>query len=618
MLQMDTIGVSINNFFSKDVQYKVPRYQRRYVWDKTNWDTLWEDILFQLGLELDSEKNRERVFKERTQHEDKLDLALENKDSGHFTGLLVTRPTNLDEDLDRYEVIDGQQRLTTFQIILCVIRDICRTKNYHALADEIKDLIANKPTVSQRFSDATHKFIPTNYDKSTFHAVVVGEYGAVISNAFDEEANCLMPELVNKVRAQVFDKPEKVSRRILDAYDYFYRWIRIYGKTHEYKKLDTMFYSLKTQFFFVPIQLKLSGRSEKIFESLNATGRKLSEFDYLRNHLFLRAGRLGKAPGKDDSYSDIFYDEYWHFENESHDWEVDQLEAFFRAFLVAKLGPDCFGAKKPFEVYQQYSKALTMGVEYEFRQLRDYAKSYQKMNNPASSVGLHMQFYDRLNLPCLDSLILFGEHEAKLSAIDLHSVCNILESYIVRRMLCYGDREYSYRKLNDFFSQAIEDKPKFKVDSFTRFLSNSWPSDTQVRNALQSAGSKDPNLILYILHRIECDRPGNVELEFKNLKLLHIEPQEIPDNSGQAVSWYPERDSIGNMTLCTSGPPENWHELPFEEKKETLKTQFAPDLTLTEEICTFTNWGAEAIEKRVGGFLSVFSKIWRSPQDYSV
>ena len=348
MLQMDAIRVSIDKFFSQDVQYRIPRYQRRYVWNKTNWYTLWEDILAQLGLGLDSETDREIVSKQQAQHEDKSDLALENKDSGHFTGLLVTRSINLD-DLNRYEVIDGQQRLTTFQIILCVIRDICQAKKHPELADEIKDLIANKPTVSRRFGDATYKFIPTNYDESAFQAVVVEKYGAVIPNAFDEKVNRLMPELKNKIRDQVFEEPEKVSHSILDAYDYFYEWIRIYiGETCEYDKLVTIFHSLKTQFFVVPIQLK-SGRSEKIFESLNATGRKLSEFDYLRNHLFLRAARLGEVKEKGDfygdSYSDMFYAKYWYFEKESQDWDVDELEAFFQAFLMANWGLTVCGGR---------------------------------------------------------------------------------------------------------------------------------------------------------------------------------------------------------------------------------------------------------------------------------
>ena len=58
----------IHEVFGIDVQYQVPRYQRRYVWSETNWETLWEDILAQL------------------------DPGLEEKDRGHFTGNIVIRP----------------------------------------------------------------------------------------------------------------------------------------------------------------------------------------------------------------------------------------------------------------------------------------------------------------------------------------------------------------------------------------------------------------------------------------------------------------------------------------------------------------------------------------------
>ena len=61
MLNINSIGVSIDKLFSGSLQYKVPRYQRRYVWDESDWITLWEDILSQLGLELASERDREIV-----------------------------------------------------------------------------------------------------------------------------------------------------------------------------------------------------------------------------------------------------------------------------------------------------------------------------------------------------------------------------------------------------------------------------------------------------------------------------------------------------------------------------------------------------------------------------
>ena len=94
--------LNISKLFSHPVQYKVPHYQRWYVWNKTNWRTLWEDILAQC----------QDSYKE------------------HFTGSIVTREISKGEP-EIFEVIDGQQRLTTFQIILCVIRDILVSKEIY-------------------------------------------------------------------------------------------------------------------------------------------------------------------------------------------------------------------------------------------------------------------------------------------------------------------------------------------------------------------------------------------------------------------------------------------------------------------------------------------------------
>ena len=70
-----------------------------------------------------------------------------------------------------------------------------------------------------------------------------------------------------------------------------------------------------------------------------------------------------------------------------------------------------------------------------------------------------MQFYDCLNLPYLDSLILFGERETGVVGNELHKVCNILESYIIRRMLCFGDRKHSYeKKMTSFPEQSPANK----------------------------------------------------------------------------------------------------------------------------------------------------------------
>ena len=152
-------GAQINNLFGPDVQYQVPRYQRRYVWNEMNWGTLWEDI--------------------RDQEE------LNVEDRGHFTGPIVTRPIGIGQ-LDRYEVIDGQQRLITFQIILCVIRDLCKLNSHKELADEATRHIVNTDDVVRRnaLKEFPYKFLPTDYDTPAFKRIAAG-------NMVRSEPRCL-------------------------------------------------------------------------------------------------------------------------------------------------------------------------------------------------------------------------------------------------------------------------------------------------------------------------------------------------------------------------------------------------------------------------------------------
>ena len=103
---MDTTNVQVNTLFGNDVQYIIPLFQRHYVWDQEEqWEPLWKDIIEKAQQRL-SEYQREQFT--------------------HFTGAIVIqqKQTNVNE-VQKYEIIDGQQRLTTFQVILCALRDIC-------------------------------------------------------------------------------------------------------------------------------------------------------------------------------------------------------------------------------------------------------------------------------------------------------------------------------------------------------------------------------------------------------------------------------------------------------------------------------------------------------------
>ena len=270
---MHTTGNTINHLFSVDVQYQVPLYQRRYVWNETNWNALWNDICSQADLKPENEKSR------------------------HFMGTLVIRPIKSDR-LDRFEVIDGQQRLATFQITLCAIRDICQSSDYADIVEYANHFILNSRIVTDISGtpNARYKFLPTLFDAAAFRSIIDG------------------------------DQARKGNHLMLRAYNYFKSQIVAYI-AGDSQKMSGLLSAVVHDFVVIAIYLDLSDRPEKIFESINASGRNLSEFDLLRNNILLRAG----------VDSNRLYHEYWHFDYDAF-WTPETLSQFLRDFLTANLG----------------------------------------------------------------------------------------------------------------------------------------------------------------------------------------------------------------------------------------------------------------------------------------
>ena len=621
-MHTDQKGSNVNNLFGVDVQYEVPRYQRRYVWDETNWSTLWEDIRSQLNAKPDGKSER------------------------HFTGPIVTRPME-SRHLNRFEIIDGQQRLATFQIILCVIRDLCQAQGessrYRDLADDAARHIRNpdyviEENIAEGLPDPTYKFIPTAYDRLAFQAIV---------NGTDRDTS---------------------SCSILNAYGYFKDKIQEdVGDDCNYDKIRRLLSSIKSDFVVVQITLDSSDQPEKIFESLNATGRMLSEFDYLRNNLFLRAGQFGIDE------RDKLYDTYWHFEDDSQYWDDPRLNSFFRAFLMAKWGLNCFDKKNAskknasaFELYQQYRHKLTdeQGIEYEFEQLSTYAKSYQEMNDPVSRMGSRMLFYDDLQIRSLLPFVLHLKHEAQVSEDNLELVCDILESYLVRRMVCYGyghneEDKHAYSEIGAFFIELVEGS-KFDVKDLVQFL-DGWPDNNRVSDGLwrtsnetfygkHSSSEAAWSLLRYILYRIERDiaksgiKKRDVtetdNLGFKDF--LPIPMRIMPDlsrNDGERRVWRDHRRddwlnnhwrddwlNIGNLTFRAENEmsrndvdnlPNDVDNLPFAKKKEILSESPNIDFWGNSEICEHETWGLKEIRARRRKIFERFNAIW-PPANYSI
>ncbi|MFN7852694.1 DUF262 domain-containing protein [Anabaena sp. AL09] len=142
---MQASETKLQEIIEGNKQYVVSLFQRAYSWKKSQWESLWNDI-----LELYHSDNRRP----------------------HFMGSIVTMPTSaIPEGVSKYLLIDGQQRLTTIFILLCALRD--KAKNIH---DELAAEIHNTIIVNPYKKGLDHyKLQPTQVDRQSFHSLINGQ-----------------------------------------------------------------------------------------------------------------------------------------------------------------------------------------------------------------------------------------------------------------------------------------------------------------------------------------------------------------------------------------------------------------------------------------------------------
>ncbi len=567
------------------VQYRIPIYQRRYVWNELNWERFWTDICDTLHKNIDL-----------------------------FAGVIVTRQHPNRGDQEIYDVIDGQQRLTTLQIILCVIRRYLLSQNSWADPNEIRHItesaITNRDRLVNKIGpDARNKLCPK-------------------SDSIDEEAFEVLID---------WNRPIPVSSNG-DSKDFIYGAYRHFNsmiEKYNYDKIKNLHDVISNKIKVAHLNLYSDENDEDIdndavtpeiiFASLNATGRMLSEFDYLRNDLFLRAAKDGA-----EFYGDK---DYWHpsFEN-----DILDLDTFLRAFLETKLGPSCFEEKKkPFELYQYDYRSTISTVGEEFKQLSAYAQFNEDMNDPSSEIGTHMSFYEDLRIQPLTSFLLFAqEQKVKRPSIELSKIYKILESYIIRGMLCTG--QHNYQNIESFLSEAIVGKQTFSEGNFAKFLEKTWPDYRPVQDALNGASllaeTSVPhrNIFLYIFYRIElylrreAVKAGTKTLDyaqslsfkdFKTLERIVIaddleESLSEDDTLDRIYEVYDAINRIGNIVALGPGSPSNWAYLSFPEKQSKLETNPTPNFTLNRYICARSKWGLDEIKERTKDLYDNFTLIW--------
>lgn len=625
---MKANAVPILQLFEKKLRLEVPLFQRQYVWTREHqWEPLWEDI--------------SRKFEEYLNG---------RKDAPvHFLGAMVLdqRQTPVTH-VEKRQVIDGQQRLTTLQIFLSAFRDFCRIVDCEEHANELEGFTLNRGMMPEPDVDK-FKVWPTQLDRQQFRDVI----GLMSRKAIEDKY-----PLVRRKRAR---KPDP-RPTMVEAYLYFSDQISFFfqGTNGEAPlmaehpiaaRVDETFQALKNTLQVVTIDLDEGDDAQVIFETLNARGEPLLPADLLRNYIFLRAARAGEA-------HEVLYEKYWRgFDEQFWREEVRQgrllrprSDLFMQHYLSSHQGVDVpvkhlfteyrywIEKRKPFTSIDDELSTIARQREH-FRRLLS-----PKRDDPVFSLATFLEDFD---VRTLYPLLLFLL-EMKLGEQDWRSVSTTLESYVLRRSLL-GLSTKAYNRIFLTIAKAlrsVSDASKIPVAlrgvlSLLTGDSSMWPRDAEFSEAwLTRHAYRDLNQtrIVHILKRLNevYYTPKNETIVLSGpLTIEHILPQSwtahwpLSDGS-RGLDWAElsnaEHDdpvaimtrarnsalqTFGNLTLLTQELNSSVSASAFSKKKPAMLSMSL--LPINQQLHKYPVWNDATIRERGEELLAHAVRLWPSP-----
>lgn len=602
---------SIIELFDGKKRYLIPLYQRKYAWKvRPQLELLWEDI----------ERAVDRLMTDRTLL------------SPHFMGaIVITQIKTFGKQVQSYEIIDGQQRLTTFQLLLSALRDVANA-NKSKYADELQKYLLNDGVMENPQAER-FKLWPSLADRRTFVAIV------------DPNTD------LETIAPQPLDEDGFV-RPAIAAYAYFKQQIGAHvqrnGAFDEYR-LETLFEALKEGLAVVSIELESGDDPQTIFETLNSRGVDLTPGDLMRNFIFQRAKGMGQVDGS--LVVDKLYEKHWlpldrAFWNQPASrgrQSRQRLDWMLTDHLSMQVG-DLVSVELLFESYRRWilNKQPFPSVVAELESITATGAIEKRLfeQNKADPLGDFGRFADAFDVSTAMPLVIYLATQANIGD-ELSRALAILQSYILRRDIC----ALTTKSYNRFFVGIIDRlrmSDSNKVDTLMIYLSSRqadidrWPDDTEWRQSWlgrdQYKGSRQPRL-RFIFEAIEQAKRSalNEDIEIKSaLTVEHIMPQrwrdawpiygfeqsDDEDPDVEDIARQMERDlavnKIGNLTLLTSALNSSVSNGPYSEKMPAVRAHSS--LALNRELNHFDKWNEETISERSIALFQVAKQIWRPPE----
>ena len=554
---MDARKGNIYEILNGNRQFLTPVYQRYYGWDIEQCTRLWNDIV-------------EMQKKGR---------------AGHFVGSIVNIAEQvMPTGIQKYMIIDGQQRMTTLSLLLLALRDYA-----------IKD--PDDATINARRIDSM--LLNNEYESG------------------NERYKLLLTETDRDILIRLVEKmpiPVDTRSKLLDNYKFFA------GKIADKELQPAEVYESIGKLQIVNITLDRSiDDVQAIFESLNSTGKELSESDLIRNYVLM---------GLEPTEQTYVYEHFWRPMELLFVYGVQDsvMDKFFRDYLTMKIAR----IPKKDRVYEEFK---LYHLNCEFSTIRDlcqdlliYAKYYTDMVFKRSSNPAFKSLYEDINdlRMAVSYPFLLKVHndyaDGVISEDDLKLIIRLCISYVFRRSIC----DIPTNSLDKTFATLRNEvKPDDYVNSIKAFFVmrddyKEFPNDEKFAAAFVQRDIYSMRTRNFILSQLE-NYGNKAPIVIENYTIEHIMPQ----NSSLSPEWQQMLGAnwrevqktylhtIGNLTLTAYNSEMSDH--PFKVKMDMEGGFKESALRLNAYVVKLTEWNEQRIKERAALLADKAKQIWPFP-----
>nr|WP_281497348.1 DUF262 domain-containing protein [Ornithinimicrobium sp. F0845] len=587
--------------FNLPQHFVIPLFQRPYVWKESEqWEPLWMDI---------------RRIAERRIDEPRLGVT-------HFLGAVVIQSHEAQSQrLTKWNVIDGQQRLTTLHILTDAAGSLLAQSGHSRLSDQLERLTHN----DERFvedGDSRLKVRHLNRDRAAFDEVMSAE--PPIDHADLQHADS----------------------QLVAAHSYFStvveQWLGAPGTDAYADRANELTNVLLDGIQLVSIELEASENSQEIFETLNARGTPLTAADLVRNFVFQRL----EAEGGDTAKA---YREDWPFETKFWMRDVSvgrnfisRSSLFLNQWLMAKTGEEVSpqATFTRFKSFVEHESGVTMAdllpvIKQQAQQYEAWTEAAARPGGSLSPTEMAVYRMQAGGVEVLKPLLIWLHEPGRaLSAEVIARVVSAAESWVVRRQLLRLAGSDLGRVVADVIAANSTAPAEELVERVSGHLarlnvtSTYWPGDEELRLTLATEPAYTRfrrGRLRMLLEAVEDSyrtETGQPQIERNGYPIEHLLPrtwkETWPVETPEEAEARQERvHRFGNLTLLTKSLNSKISNGPWRSKRSALLDHNT--ITLTGRVIKRTehdDWDEALIDERTSELIEALLRVWPVPEGH--